>query len=232
MTNLRLGWCSHEAAGFACRAWHYSRCLPAGKLVKIGAWENGRFVGVVIFGRGNTPNIGRAFGLRQADVCELTRVALGPHQTATSRVVAVALRLLRCQSPGLKLVVSYADPAHHHVGTIYQASGWLYLGPTGRECLVRVFGRVMHPRSVGARYGHRGVTWLRQHVDPDTERLVVPPKFKYVYPLDRALRTQLVSRVKPYPKASEAERTLRPVPPAEGGEIPTRSLHCGGSTCG
>ena len=43
---------------------------------------------------------------------------------------AIALRLLARHSPGLRLVVSYADPAQGHVGTIYQAAGWTYLGVT------------------------------------------------------------------------------------------------------
>ena len=35
--TLRLGFCSHDAALFAVRAWHYSRTLPAGKAVRIDA---------------------------------------------------------------------------------------------------------------------------------------------------------------------------------------------------
>ena len=29
---------------------------------------------------------------------------------------------------GLKFLVSYADPAQGHLGTIYQATGWVYTG--------------------------------------------------------------------------------------------------------
>jgi len=225
--DLRLAWCSFEAAQFACRRWHYSRSLPAGKLAKIGVWEANAFAGCTLFGRGAARHIGRPFQLRQDEVCELTRVALGPHFTATSRIVAIALRMLRRQSPGLKLVVSYADPAQGHIGVIYQAGGWLYLGPTHRECLLRVHDRLVHPRTVGSRFGHRGIQWLQQHIDPSAERVVVPAKHKYVYPFDEALRAQLRPLVRPYPKL-ERERSAEigtAVPTARGGEIPTRSLH-------
>lgn len=33
---------------------------------------------------------------------------------------------VRDAPPGLRLVVSYADAGQGHVGTIYQATGWLY----------------------------------------------------------------------------------------------------------
>src|SRR5688572_1533552 len=114
--NLHLAFCHREAALFAVKVWHYSRTLPAGRLVCIGAWEDGVFVGAVIFGRGACSQIASPFGLQQSEVCELTRIALGPHQTPTSRIVSIAVRLLRRQSPGLRLLVSFADPEHGHYG--------------------------------------------------------------------------------------------------------------------
>ncbi|MEO5896887.1 MAG: hypothetical protein ABIS06_14415 [Vicinamibacterales bacterium] len=117
---LWLGFCSHQAALFACRAFHYSRTMPVGKAVRVGVWEDGAFIGCVLFSRGNTPHIGRPFDLPQWEVCKLTRVALAEHRTPTSRILAIAVRMLRRHCPGLRLVVSYADPQQQHVGTIYQ----------------------------------------------------------------------------------------------------------------
>lgn len=223
--NFRGDWCSHAAGLFACRRWHYSRCLPAGKSARVGCWESNQFIGVVIFSRGNTPHIGGPFGLAQDEVVELTRVALGVHDSPTSRIVAVALRLLRKQSPGLRLVVSYADPAHGHVGTLYQAGGWCYVGQTRRESLLRVHGRLLHPRTVGSRYGHRGVLWLRRHIDGTAERIILPPKHKYVFPLDAAMRDQLLPLLRPYPKRERSADSGTAVPTARGGAHPTRSLY-------
>jgi hypothetical protein len=31
---LKLDWCSHEAAKYACENWHYSKCVPNQKTVK------------------------------------------------------------------------------------------------------------------------------------------------------------------------------------------------------
>lgn len=74
--DLRLDWCSYEAAKFAVEHWHYSKCMPIGKLVKIGVWEDSKYIGVVIFGYGNNQFQGVAYGLVQTQICELLRVAL------------------------------------------------------------------------------------------------------------------------------------------------------------
>ena len=209
--SLRLDFCSREANDFAVRAYHYSHSLPAGRLVCIGVWEDtppiGRtFCGGITFGRGASSEIHSPFGVQQDHVCELCRVALGPHTAPTSQIVSVAVRLLRRHCPGLRLIVSYADPEHGHVGTIYQAMGWLYLGTTHRESLIRLNGRLVHPRTVTSKFHTRAIAWLRDHVAADAGHVRTLPKFRYVLPLDAAMRQQLAPRVQPYPKAVVVER--------------------------
>jgi hypothetical protein len=204
--SLRADFCSREAADFAVRAFHYSHGLPAGRLVCVGAWEAGAFVGAVIFGRGASSEIGSPFGLNQSEVCELVRVALGPHTAPTSRIVSIAVRLLRRLCPGLRLIVSYADPEHGHLGTLYQAMGWLFIGTTNRESLIRLNGRLLHPRTVASRHHTRSIDWLLQHVAADAAHVRTLPKFRYALPLDTAMREQLASRRQAYPKALVVER--------------------------
>jgi hypothetical protein len=203
VVSLRLDFCSRDAATFAVHAWHYSRSMPSGRLATIGAWEDGSFVGAVIFGRGACSEIHSPFGLRQSEVCELTRVALGRHVAPTSKVVALAVRLLRRQSPGLRLIVSYADPEQGHVGTLYQALSFQFLGRTNCESVIRLNGKVAHPRTVGSRYRTRSIDWLREHVAVDAGHVRTLPKLRYVLPLDAAMREQLEARVQPYPKSRE-----------------------------
>jgi hypothetical protein len=197
--------------------------MPSGRLVTIGAWEAGAFIGAVVFGRGASNGIGSPFKLEQSQVVELCRVALGPHQVPTSKVVALAVRLLRRQSPGLRLLVSYADPEHGHVGVLYQALGWLYIGQTGRESLIRLNGRLTHPRTVTSRYRTRAIEWLRQHVAPDAGHVRTLPKFRYALPLDDDMRERLQERALPYPKRPKEQAATNPV--ALSGATPTRPLH-------
>jgi hypothetical protein len=221
--SLRLDFCSREAADYAVRAFHYSHSLPAGRLVCVGAWEAGAFVGAVIFGRGASSEIGSPFGLNQSQVCELVRVALGPHAAPTSRIVSVAVRLLRRLCPGLRLIVSYADPEQGHIGILYQACGWLHIGCTNRESLIRLNGRLLHPRTVASRYRTRAIRWLREHVADDAAHVRTLPKFRYVMPLDDAMRRQLAPRVTPYPKRPKEQDPACPA--GLGSATLTRPLH-------
>ena len=228
MTDLRLDWCSHDAARHGVGRWHYSRKMPASKLVRIGVWEAGRFVGVVLYGVGANRHLARPFGLETTEVCELVRVALAPgRHHPTSKVVAISLRMLHRQSPGLRIVVSYADRKEGHFGTIYQASNWLFLGASHQSYL-RVKGAIVHPRSLYERHGPGGqsVAWLKRHVDPHAERVPMPAKLKYVYVFDRALRRQLAAQAQPYPKrVGSSDGAALGDQPREGGSTPTPTLH-------
>jgi hypothetical protein len=227
VVSLRLDFCSRQAAAFAVKTRHYSRSMPAGRLVCIGVWEFLLFVGALIFGRGAASNIGADAGLPQDEVCELNRVALGPHEAPTSRILSIAVRLLKKQSPGLRLIVSYADPRHGHDGRgVYAAAGWLYLGRTQAERLIVLHGKPTHARTVSSKYGTRSLEWLRANVDPHAEHLVELPKHKYAWPFDDDLRRQLAPRVQPYPKREQSTESGAP----QNHQVHSSSLvdRCGG----
>ena len=222
--SLVVDWCSYEAAKYAVEHWHYSRKMPAGKLARLGVWENERFIGVVIFGWGATPNICKPFDLENTQVCELVRVALSRvHTVPTSKVIAASLRMLRAAFPGLRLVVSYADSEQGHLGTIYQATNWVCVG-SSLSAWLRVGGVVVHPKTLHSRYGLGGqsVAWLREHVDPNAMRIQKPPKHKYVMPLDKAMRRQVEVLRRPYPKRPPVVGSAAPL--QTGGSNPTRPL--------
>lgn len=175
--------------------------MPKGKLARVGVWEDGAFVGVVLFGYGATPSLAKWCGLPQNEFSELVRVALTEHAAPTSRVVARAVRLLRKAMPGIRCLVSFADTRQHHLGTIYQAMGWVYTGESKQEWF-RVNGREVHPRTLGSRYGVGGqsIPWLRQHVDPNAARVDAGTRLRYVLPLDDEMRARIEPLREPYPK--------------------------------
>lgn len=216
MTDLKIAKASHDAALFAVQNWHYSRKLPSGKLFIRGVWEDGKFIGVVIFSRGATNTIGSPYGLEQTECVELTRVALNKHVTPVSQIVAAALRDLKAGNPGLRLVVSYADPMQGHQGGIYQAGNWIYTGQgkAAPEFVVR--GVQMHMRSIHAKGWKQSLEWLREHVDPNTYKVEITPKHKYLMPLDKAMRRQVSVLSLPYPRAVEDSEASRDNSVVEG----------------
>jgi len=224
--DLKLAWCSHKAVKYAVEHWHYSRRMPRFKLVSIGAWEDGQFVGAVIFGQGATPEIGKPFGMSRLEVCELVRVALRDRKTPTSRIVAIALRMLHRHCPQTRLVVSFADSAQGHIGTIYQAGGWVYVGSYTHHAYL-VGGVIVHPKTLHSRYGIGGqsIPWLRKHIDPVASRINVPPKYKYVMAFDQAGQDVITPLGKPYPKRAGSDTGDTPaVQAGEGGSTPTPAL--------
>lgn len=203
-TELKVAKAAHDAALYAVKNWHYSRKLPSGKLFIRGVWENGVFIGVVIFSRGATNTIGSPYGLEQTECVELTRVALNKHVTPVTQIVAAALKDLKRANPGLRLVVSYADPMQGHLGGIYQAGNWVYTGQgkAAPEFVIR--GVQMHMRSIHAKGWKQSLEWLRANIDPETRKVDIVPKHKYLMPLDRAMRRQVSALAVPYPKPLES----------------------------
>ena len=199
--DLRLDWATYEAAKYACRHWHYAGKIPRAKLVRVGVWEDGSFRGVVIFSYGATPKIGSPFGLRQTEVCELTRIALRRHRSPVSRIIKIALKFLKESNPGIKLVVSFADTEQGHHGGIYQASNWIYAGTTkpGRVGFV-IKGEKVHTRTIGARGGVQSLRWVRENLDPRAEEWLGSPKHRYLMPLDEQTRERVRPLSRPYPK--------------------------------
>ena len=107
--NLKIDWASHQAAEYACKNFHYSKCVPVGKLVKVGVWEDDKFIGVVLYGRGANKSLGEPFGLTQTQCVELVRVALTTHKTPVSRIMSIANKFLKKSNPNVRMIVSFAD---------------------------------------------------------------------------------------------------------------------------
>lgn len=224
--NLRLDWCSHKAARYACEKWHYSKSMPACKTVKIGVWESGRFTGVIIFSLGANPNFGKPYGLDRTGCCELTRIALRDHSTPVSRLISIALKMLKKQSPGLRLVISYADANQGHLGKIYQAGNWIYVGESANERGIRVKGKLIHRRTLNSMYPTSDIDWIRKNLDPAAEIVKGFPKFKYLMPFDEEIKRRLLQLAKPYPKCVRSiEAMCLPSQVGESGSTPTLALH-------
>lgn len=195
--DLKIDWATYEAAKYACENWHYSGCLPSSlqKRVAIGAWESGKFIGVVVFGHGANPQIGSPYGLTINECVELTRIALkSGHKNAVSRIVRLALKFLSNSQPGLRLVVSYADQGQGHHGGVYQAGNWVYVGSMKGVPSLRYKGKIWHAKALRTSFPNL------KHSDSSVEKVPAGDKHKYLMPLDEEIRKQIEPLAKPYPK--------------------------------
>lgn len=223
--DLRVDGCTFQAAEYAVMHWHYSKRMPLPPLVKYGVWEDGVFLGCILFARGNNPSLGKSYGLGMTEVCELVRIALNKHASPVSKIGARCIRLLRAENPGLRLIVSFADPAHGHHGGIYQAMNWVYAGESASSWEWFHEGRWKHNREVTSGAFGKGSAVQDYKSLP---RRLPPPKYRYLYPLDDAMRKQIEPLRQPYPKrvhAAEAIQDATGDQPEEGGASPTLPLH-------
>jgi hypothetical protein len=204
--SLRLDWCSHEAAKYACEHWHYSEKIPPSKLAKIGIWENKQFIGVVIFGVGATRQLMQPYGLAPEQGCELVRIALRKHVAPVSKIGSIAIRMLKKQSPKLQLIASFADPEQGHEGSIYQAMNWVYAGKSiaAEEYLIR--GKRYHGRTLrNGKPPHLTTKQYAATLDRQFQVIMGSSKHRYLYPLNDEMRKRIQPLAMPYPKrASEA----------------------------
>jgi len=195
--DLRVDWATYEAAKYACENWHYSRCTPKFKQLWIGAWEGGRFIGVVSFGRSSTPYLGTAYGLETTECAELTRIALRQHRAPVSRIMAIAINMVKKQSSGMRLLVSLADGAQGHHGGVYQATNWVYVGRS--STLTQYYFREKWRNDTSL------MRFLKQN--PSQKELlpsrVIAGKHKYLMPLDSEMRERVSVLARPYPKRTD-----------------------------
>lgn len=214
--DLKINWATHAAAKYACENWHYSRSLPVGKLVKVGAWENGQFIGVLLFAWGMNKSLGSPYGLQIDQCCELVRVALKQHETPVSRMMSLALKWLANQSQGLRLVVSFADPASGHHGGIYQATNWVYTGQSAANFEWRLNNKRLNKRAyTGSNFGNP-----KMQVPAGAIRVTLPGKHRYLMPLDAEMRERIMPLSKPYPKRAKQAISDDQSPERQGGTDP------------
>ncbi|MBI4235867.1 MAG: hypothetical protein HY688_00730 [Chloroflexi bacterium] len=140
-------------------------------------------------------------GARPEDCLTLTRLWLADElpSNSESRALGVVLRALR-RHTSVKFLVTYADPGQGHLGTIYQATGWLYTGLSQAMPLLDIGdGKARHSRSLSHAYGTHSVQHFAAHGVP--VRLVPQAtKHRYVYFLDPSWWPRLRVPLLPYPK--------------------------------
>lgn len=203
LQSIEIKPCTFEAAKYAVINWHYSKTMPVGRLTKFGVWENGKFIGCVIYGKGSNRHFASPYGLNQHQVCELVRVALNKHETPVTQIVAETLRQLKKSSPGLEIVISYADPGQGHQGGIYKAGNWIFTGLTPPQTFFLVHGKVTHPRTVGSWGITHNVQSIREKIDPNASAIFAGRKLRFVYPLTKHQRRKVLKIALPYPNAIE-----------------------------
>lgn len=130
--QLRFKEIRHDTALSAYKLWHYLGGTNFISKMNFGAYSNGLLCGAISYGPPNATDLKGYWDRNtQMNWWEIKRLAMSPicPKNSESRMIGVSLRLLK-QKMIVRGVVTYADTAQKHEGTIYKATGFLCLGKT------------------------------------------------------------------------------------------------------
>ena len=200
---MKLVKASYKAIKYACLNFHYAKSVPVNVFGYSVFNEKNEWCGVIVYGHGSNNNIAKPFGLKTGEVLELVRVALNGKQETTSKAVAMSLKLIKKDIPLCKLVVSYADLDQNHIGTIYQATNWYFVGikmENKKDCSYIINGKRVHGRTITAKFKKYGLSATIENIKKfyktdDVEAYITKGKVKYLYPLCDEMR-QLCEKLK------------------------------------
>lgn len=124
-----------------------------------------------------------------------------------SYCISSSIKKLKTDMPEIKFLVSYADCSAGHVGYIYQASNWIYIGKSGGERKIFIDNVRRHRRDLYDKYGTSSISQLKTLLG---NRLIISDeriaKNKYIYIVahSKTEKKKLLKLLKvkplPYPK--------------------------------
>lgn len=165
-------------------------------------------VGVAIYGIPANQHLCRGIAGEEESkrVLELTRlwIADWTPKNAESFLISRSLK----QLPEDKdIVVSYAEVDAGHVGTIYQATNWIYTGLSDRHVEWRLDGKKAEHHTRHAFQEHGGIKGAKAHYGDRLQRAERSRKHRYVFlrgtrRRQKELRQKLRYEEQPYPKAA------------------------------
>ena len=157
--------CSPQTAAIAYKQWHYLGDTSFISKINFGAYFNQILEGAISYGPPNATELEGYWDRHtQANWWEIKRLVLSPKcpKNSESRFIAITLKLL-CRLASVRGVVTYADDAQGHVGTIYKASGFLSLGMTAPKNDFWVNGKIQQrgkTKGVDGEWRPRSRKWL------------------------------------------------------------------------
>ena len=174
--------------------YEYLGTMPNAPIKAYGIFFGAACGGVVVYGAVSPPSVARSVigAPWSARVIQLARGACvhWAHEHSASRLIGQSLRLIARE--GWQVVIAYADARAGEIGTVYQASNWLYCGET-----------TVRPEYLDG--GGNLITGPIGKVQPWMTHRPRPRKGRYVYLLGSrtnraALRRALRWTPEPYPK--------------------------------
>jgi len=177
--------------------------------IAFGGYVDDELIGVCMFGIPASPSVCIGLcGVKEKNrILELTRLWIDDkiQNYPESTLISKSLTLLRqSEYKDKDIIISYADSEQHHIGIIYQATNWLYVGMSDKHIQYRVEGVSGHSRHYFDKYG--GIEKAKSQLGDKMICYERPRKYRYVFINTKSTRrrkqieSELNYDIQPYPK--------------------------------
>lgn len=175
--------------------------------IAYGIFRNDELECVIVYGQPSGKFLAQSIwnGGNEQECLELLRLFSFDRcpKNIESWSISKSIKELKKDMPQVKVLVSYADGSAGHVGYIYQASSWDYVGKGSTECKIFIDGVRQHRRNLYDIYGTSSIVALKEKLG---NRLLVEneriSKNKYIKIIRD--RKNIIKKLKvksmPYPK--------------------------------
>lgn len=201
--------------------YHYLHSCPKCSLA-LGFFYEGWLSTVIVFGQPSSRLLAQSIweGGNDKNTWELLRLYSfdWSGKNTESRCISLAIKYIKKYHPEVKVLIAFADPSVGHVGTIYKASNWIFVGAErGRgHPAIYIDGKRRHPRELFDRHGTSSVSELMKIYGNRMKAPELVRKYKYVYPLDKTVKLKCVGSVTEAQPSAQKEG---------GGSSPTPTHH-------
>lgn len=194
--------------------YEYLGTMPNAPMKSYGIFWEGNCGGVVVFGAVSPPSvsesvIGKEFA---GKVIQLGRGACvhWAHPHSASKLISFGLREI--EKLGWRIVIAYSDPDAGEIGTVYQATNWLYCGLSAKR-----------PDYLD-HYGKRWVGHMDKGVASTLRKIDRTRKGRYVFILGSKrerffLKKALLWPIEKYPKRAAEVSMATPQATSLQGEV-------------
>ena len=254
--DIKIRLIDKPSADKIVKALHYSGKVTKNSQLNFGVFKNGVLKGAAQFGPSiDKRRMASSLGCGMNEVLEINRLAISDDlgKNTESRVLGVCIRMIKKQYPFIRAIVSFADGCQCGDGTIYRAANFKLLAAKKNLSLLEITPKVakMLSEEAGAKFS-AGVVAIKslddyqskggRYLSSIAKRLGAKPlagvQFKYIYFIDKTLEANhkfidfadIPEQARMYKGVRRVEHEGNAVPfqGAEGGSIPTSTLHlCG-----
>ena len=168
-----------------------------------GLYDNDELVGVVMYGTPSSSPLRKGLcGIEEAgNVIELTRLWIDDKigKNAESYLIGNTIKKVNKE-----IVVSFSEIDQGHIGTVYQATSFLYTGLSAKRTNWTVEGINKHCQTIADKYTSKE---LKEKYGDKFKLVPRPRKHRYVFiNAKKKRRKELINKIKytllPYPKKS------------------------------